>query len=112
MTFKFEPYTDEMPSAHYTPLPDIGDWKFESNFDGTIFRYTNPAYAECISWIRRRYDYSGAMREYLATPPLEWRILLPSGAYDCGAGAKYRQFKTPERAIKALETTFDRKETT
>lgn len=88
-------------SAHYTPLPDIGGWKFESDFMGDQFRYVNPAYAECISWIRRKGWTAEGWRLIS-----EWRILLASGNYDRGSNGKVRQFKTPERAIKALEADF------
>jgi len=100
--FKYEPYKPEdgKRSAHYEPLPDIGDWKFESDFMGNQFRYTNQKYPACIAWIRR-YERGEGYRQ-------EWRILHPeSGSYSYGANGKTREFKSPERAIKALEADFD-----
>lgn len=97
----YKPYRDG-DSAHFTPLPDIGDWKFESDFGGHQFRFCNPRYEQCLVWIRRN-EWKTARR----TTPVEWRIMHPNGNFDTGANGKTRQFKSPERAIKALEADFD-----
>lgn len=105
MEFRYKKYAPEdgVKSAHFTPLPDIGEWKFESNFGGDQVRFANPKYAEVIAWIKPPY--------WRKEDP-KWRILMPGGIYDRALNGKTREFKTPERAIKALEADFDPKDGT
>lgn len=102
MTCKFVPYLNG-DSAHFTSLPDIGEWKFQSDFFGDRFRYVNPNYEQHLDWVRRRGIWTPKGR----ITPVEWRIVLPNGDYDRGLNGKVREFKSPERAIRALEIDFE-----